>query len=106
MPIFASLRSGGVTELQPYLVSTRSGGHCMGLSKCGCEPKTLELFRANSKEHLLANLDKVFVTKWANILPGNWWTCGGRLAYEREWRHYALDGEPLNIHLDSGHARP
>jgi diguanylate cyclase (GGDEF)-like protein len=108
---FENLRSSGVTDLQslleqhPEVVTA-----CMGLIKVlNVNQKTLELFRADSKEQLLEHLDQVFRdemgTHFAHELVDLW---NGKLAYERDGINYALDGEPLNIHLDfrvmPGHA--
>jgi diguanylate cyclase (GGDEF)-like protein len=63
--------------------------------------KTLELFGAKTKEQLIANLDKVFRdemgTHFARELVDLW---NGKLIYEREGVNYALNGDPVNIHLD------
>ena len=108
---FENLRSSGVTDLQshirqhPEVVTT-----CMGLIKVlNVNQRTLEMFRADSKEQLLAHLDQVFRDEmgmhFAKELVDLW---NGKLAYERDGINYALDGELLNIHLDfrvmPGHA--
>ena len=108
---FEQLRSSGVTDLQSHLQEhPEAVTACMGLIKVlNVNQKTLELFRADSKEHLLAQLDQVFRdemgTHFARELIDLW---NGKLAYERDGINYALDGEPLNIHLDfrimPGHA--
>ena len=98
-----NLRSSGVEQLGPWLNQhPEAVTHCMGLIKVlNVNQKTLELFRADSKEQLLANLDKVFRDEmrnhFASELVDLW---NGRLVYEREGINYALDGEPLNIHLE------
>jgi diguanylate cyclase (GGDEF)-like protein len=74
----------------------------MGLIKVmDVNQKTLELFRADSKEQFLRNLDKVFRnemrTHFAKEMVGLW---NGTLAYEREGKNYALDGESVTFHLD------
>jgi diguanylate cyclase (GGDEF)-like protein len=100
---FETLRSSGVTELQPYLNEhPETVAHCMGLIKVlDVNQKTLELFGADSKEQLLANLDKVFRdemgTHFAKELVDLW---NGKLAYERDGINYSLTGEPVSIHLD------
>ncbi len=100
---FESLRSAGVTELQPYLDGhPEAVAHCMGLIKVlDVNQKTLELFGAASKEQLIGNLDKVFRdemgTHFAKELVDLW---NGKLVYEREGINYALDGQPVNIHLE------
>jgi len=61
---------------------------------------TLALFRAESKEQLLGNLDKVFRDEmrvhFHDELAEMW---AGKLAYEGEGVNYALDGEATDIHL-------
>jgi len=62
--------------------------------------KTLEIFDATSKEHLLANLGLVFRDQmglhFRDELIDMW---EGRLKYSREGINYSLNGEPINIHL-------
>jgi diguanylate cyclase (GGDEF)-like protein len=100
---FETLRSSGVTELQPYLGEhPETVARCMGLIKVlDVNQKTLELFGADSKEQLLANLDKVFRDEmgkhFASELVDLW---NGKLEYERDGVNYSLTGEPVNIHLD------
>ncbi len=97
------LRREGVTNLQAYLEKhPEVVSRCMGLIRVlDVNRKTLELFRAESREHMLGNLDKVLRDEmkvhFARELVDLW---NGKLAYEREGINYALDGEPLNIHLD------
>ena len=63
--------------------------------------KTISLFGAKSKEHLISNLDKVFRddmgTHFSKELVDLW---NGKLAYEREGLNYSLNGDAINIHLD------
>ncbi len=100
---FDSLRLSGVTDLQSHLEQhPEVVTVCMGLIKVlNVNQKTLELFRADSKEHLLSHLDQVFrgemETHFAKELVDLW---NGRLAYEQDGINYALDGEALSIHLD------
>jgi diguanylate cyclase (GGDEF)-like protein len=100
---FDELRAGGVTDLEAYLAAQpQTVSHCMGLLKIlNVNQKTVELFGAESREHLLANLDKVFrdgmETHFARELVDLW---NGKLAYEREGINYSLNGEPIHIHLD------
>jgi diguanylate cyclase (GGDEF)-like protein len=71
--------------------------------------QTRTMLKAGSQEQLMAELDQVFRdemgTHFAKELVDLW---NGKLAYERDGINYALDGEPLNIHLDfrvmPGHA--
>jgi diguanylate cyclase (GGDEF)-like protein len=100
---FESLRSKGVTDLQTYIDEhPEAVTHSMGLIKVlDVNQKTLELFGAESKEQLLANLGQVFRdemgTHFARELVDLW---NGRLAYERDGINYSLNGDPVNIHLD------
>ena len=108
---FDCLRSSGVVDLQSHLEQhPEEVTACMSLIKVlNVNQKTLELFRADSKEQLLAHLDQVFRddmrTHFAQELVCLW---EGKVAYELDGINYALDGEPLNIHLDfkvmPGHA--
>jgi diguanylate cyclase (GGDEF)-like protein len=105
------LRTQGVTDLDGYLADhPEAVSHCMSLIRVlDVNLKTLELFGADSKETLLANLDKVFRDEmsahFADELVDMW---NGKYRYEREGINYSLSGEPINIHLDwtlmPGHA--
>ena len=59
---FDTLRAQGITDLQVYLGEhPEVVSHCTTLIKVlNVNRKTVELFKANSKEHLLANLNRVF----------------------------------------------
>jgi diguanylate cyclase (GGDEF)-like protein len=100
---FETLRASGVTDLRSHLIEhPEVVAHCMDLIQVlDVNQKTLEMFGARSKEHLLANLDKVFRSEmekhFANELVDLW---NGKLEYERDGINYALTGEPLNIHLN------
>ncbi len=100
---FTSLRGEGVTDLQAYLEEhPEAVTTCMGLIKVlDVNQKTLELFGAESKEQLVANLDQVFRGEmekhFARELVDLW---NGKLAYERDGINYSLNGDPVNIHLD------
>ena len=100
---FEMLRAQGVTDLQNYLSAhPEAVSHCTTLIKVlNVNQKTVELFKAASKEHLLANLNMVFRDEmgehFAKELVDLW---NGKLAYERDGINYALDGEPINIKLD------
>jgi diguanylate cyclase (GGDEF)-like protein len=99
---FESLRRAGVDDLQAYLEQhPEAVGHCMGLIRVlDVNQRTLELFGAESKEQLLANLDRVFRDEmglhFARELVDLW---SGNLSYERDGINYALNGEPIDIHL-------
>jgi diguanylate cyclase (GGDEF)-like protein len=109
---FDSLRGQGVSDLKPYLdVHPETVLHCAGLIKVlNVNQRTLELFGAHSREHLLANLGSVFRDEmknhFAQELVDLW---NGNLMYEREGINYSLDGEAVNILLNfrimPGHER-
>jgi len=100
---FEHLRSQGVKKLPPYLEQNPDFvRHCMGLLRVvNVNQKTVELFKAGSKEELLANLDKVFRDKmslhFAKELENLW---NGVFVYEREGVNYALDGEAIQVHIE------
>jgi diguanylate cyclase (GGDEF)-like protein len=100
---FETLRAEGVTDLQDYLhVHPQAISHCMNLIRVlNINQKTLTMFGANSKEQLLSSLDQVFRdemrTHFARQLVDLW---NGKLTYEHDGINYALNGEPVNIHLD------
>ena len=100
---FDSLRADGVTDLNEYLAShPESVSHCMTLLKVlDVNQKTLELFKADSKDHLLTNLDQVFrdnmETHFKRELLDLW---NGKLNYEQEGINYSLEGDPINILVD------
>lgn len=109
---FDSLRRAGVSDLQAYLQQHPEViRHCMGLIRVlDVNRRTLELFAAGSKEELLANLGRVFRDDmgqhFASELVDLW---NGKLTYERDGINYALNGEPIDIHLSfrvmPGHER-
>lgn len=100
---FDHLRSQGVTNLQDHLEEHPEDIlHCAGLIKVlDVNQRTLELFGANTKEHLLANLNLIFRDEmrdhFAKELIDLW---NGKLSYEREGVNYSLSGEPINILLN------
>lgn len=100
---FDELRTQGVTDLRDYLAQHPEVVlHCAGLIKViNVNQRTLELFGAASKEHLLTNLNRVFRDEmgshFANELIDLW---NGTLVYEREGINYSLSGEPINILLN------
>jgi len=74
----------------------------MGLIKVlNVNKKTLSMFGAGSKEELISSLEQVFRDEmgayFARELVDLW---NGKLMYEREGLNYALNGDPLNIHID------
>ncbi len=100
---FDSLRAQGVTDLQDYLEDHPEATlHCASLIKVlDVNQKTLNLFGAHSKDHLVSNLNQVFrdemETHFAKELIDLW---NGTLAYEREGVNYSLNGDPINILLN------
>ncbi len=100
---FDELRAQGVTDLRQY-IEDNSGivQHCMSLLKVmDVNQKTLELFKASSREHLLNNLDQIFRDDMENHFVHEMldlWE--GKLAYQQEGINYALDGEPINVLVD------
>ncbi|NWF65309.1 MAG: sensor domain-containing diguanylate cyclase [Chloroflexi bacterium] len=109
---FETLRAEGVSDLKEYLNDHPEVVlHCAGLIKVlDVNQRTLELFGAHSKEHLLANLSRIFRDEmelhFAHELIDLW---NGIHAYEREGINYSLNGEPINILLNfrimPGHER-
>lgn len=100
---FEVLRGQGVTDLQTHLAEyPEETLHCAGLIKVlNVNQRTLDLFGAASKEHLLSNLNLVFRGEmgahFAKELVDLW---NGILVYEREGINYSLNGEPVNILLN------
>ncbi len=100
---FDDLRAQGVTNLDDYLSEhPETTLHCAGLIKVlDVNQRTLELFGASSKEHLLANMSDVFRdamgTHFSRELVDLW---NGVLSYEREGVNYSLNGDPINILLN------
>lgn len=100
---FNSLRVQGVTDFQAYLDEDPEAAlHCAGLIKVlDINQRTLDLFGASSKEHLLANLGQVFRDEmgqhFSRELIDLW---DGNLSYEREGVNYSLNGDPINILLN------
>ncbi|MBI4732164.1 MAG: sensor domain-containing diguanylate cyclase [Chloroflexi bacterium] len=99
---FDSLRAEGVTDLRGYLA-----GHPGAVRACmskivvlDVNRRTLDLFGAESKKELLANLDKIFRDRmdvhFADELVDMW---NGAKSYEREGVNYSLKGEPIDIQL-------
>lgn len=100
---FDDLRSQGVTDFEAYLAShPETALQCASMIRVlDVNQKTLELFRASSKEQLVTNLDRVFRDEMERHFAGellDLWN--GNLEYEREGINYSLDGEPINIQLN------
>ena len=100
--IFDRLRAEGVEDLQEYFIEhPEIVTQCMSLIHVrNVNQKTVELFEADSKAHLLANLDQVFKGQmedhFARELIDLW---NGKLSYDREGINYSLTGKPIHIHL-------
>ena len=100
--IFDRLRAEGVTDLRAHLAEhPEVVAACMsGIQVLNVNRRTLELFRAGSKEELLSNLGQVFRddmgTHFAEELVDMW---EGRQSYQREGVNYALNGDPIHIEL-------
>lgn len=100
---FDKLRSEGVTDLAAYLdAHPEMVEQCMGLIRVlDVNQKTLDLFGAESKAQLLANLPRIFRddmrTHFEQELLDLW---QGRLAYAREGINYDMHGAPLNVQVD------
>lgn len=100
---FDKLREEGVINFQAYLEEHPDAAlHCAGLIKVlDVNQRTLDLFGASSKEHLLDNLSQVFrdemQTHFSQELIDLW---NGNLSYEREGINYSLGGDPINILLN------
>lgn len=96
------LRVSGVEDLREHLEAhPEAVTEAMGLIRVvDVNQRTVQMFRAESKQHLLDNLGRVFRDNmgahFADELVDMW---EGKLAYEREGINYALNGEPLNIQL-------
>lgn len=100
---FDSLRAEGVTDLNKYLQShSEMLAHCMGLIKVlDVNQKTLDLFDARSKEHLLTNIDQIFRDDMgAHFLHELLDLWNGTLTYQQDGINYSLSGEPINVLVD------
>jgi diguanylate cyclase (GGDEF)-like protein len=97
------LRAAGVSDLRAHLGEHPEDLQALlsGIRVTDVNQRTLELFRAGSKDELLSNLDKVFRdemgTHFLDELVDMW---DGKLTYEREGINYALNGDALNIQLN------
>lgn len=99
---FDALQAEGVTDLRDYLAGHPEVVHtCMSkIVVLDVNRKTLDLFGAESKQELLANLDKIFRDRmdvhFSEELVDVW---KGVLSYEREGVNYSLKGDPIDIQL-------
>ena len=95
-----SLAARQVGDLRAYLIA-----HPEVVERCerqirvlDVNRKTLELFGARDKRHLLNSLDQVFRDEMrAHFLEELLDIASGKLAYEREGINYALDGRKVYI---------
>ena len=100
--LFAALRAEGVTDLARHLrLHPAFVQQCIASIKViDVNRRTLEIFRASSKDELFARLDDVFgadMSAHFAIELLDMWT--GRMLYECEGVNYTLTGEPIDIHL-------
>ena len=100
--LFDGWRAQGVTDIRAHLSEDRAR-----LRQCSASlrvlqvnRRTLELFSANSLEHLVANLDKVFRDDRhdtaAHELAQLW---DGQLEFSNQTVNYALDGRRLDVQV-------
>lgn len=100
--VFDRLRAEGVTNLRAYLAENPAvAQECMaGIQVLNVNQRTVELYRAESKDALLSNLNRVFRhdigTHFLAELAEIW---EGRRSYTREGVNYALDGTPFDVRL-------
>lgn len=96
------LRASGVKHIATYLRQTPDFvRRCIREIKVlDVNARTLKLFQAESKQHLLDNLDKIFqrdvVKHFTDDLIE---MANGRIEYECEGINYSLTGEHIDIHL-------
>jgi PAS domain-containing protein len=100
--LFAGLRAQGITDLARHLRAHPAFVHeCIAsIRVIDVNQRTLNLFRAPSKEALFARLDHVFGQEMSAHFAEellDMWT--GRMLYECEGINYTLTGEPIDIHL-------
>lgn len=99
---FDELRSSGETDFKGYLSAhPEAVSKCMGMIRVlDVNRKTLEMFGASSREHLLDNIGSIFRDEmrahFRDELLHLW---EGQLSYEAEGINYTLKGEPLYVHL-------
>ena len=100
---FDTLRAQGVEDLESYLrKKPEEVLHCAELIKVlNVNRRTLDLFSAESKEHLTTNLNRIFRDEmqdhFARELVDLW---NGNLMYEREGINYSLSGDSISILLN------
>ena len=103
--LFASLRAQGIVDVGDFARHIRTNPDFVGVCIASIRVidvnrRTLELFRAPSKETLFARLDDVFgadmSAHFAEELLDMW---TGRMVYECEGINYTLTGDAIDIHL-------
>lgn len=99
---FDELRSSGETDLKGYLIEhPEAVSQCMSMIRVvDVNRKTLEMFGASSREHLLENIGSIFRDEmrahFRDELLHLW---EGQLSYEAEGINYTLRGDPLYVRL-------
>ncbi len=99
---FDRLRAQGVTDLNTYLSSEPGAVERLMSVICVLDvnQRTLQLFDADDKDMLLANLKLVFRSEMKDYFAGElvdiW---NGKTYYEHNGIAYSLGGEPVYIHL-------
>ncbi len=96
------LRQNGVTDFKAYFDEhPQDVYHCISLVKViDINQATLQLYKANSKQEILQNLDTIFgpdafqIFKEELIFIGN-----GATLFETEGTNYTLEGETIDIFL-------
>ncbi len=96
------LRQNGVTDFTAHFdAHPEDVIHCIGLVKVvDINDRTLELYKAKSKEELVANLETVFgegafaVFKAELIVIGH-----GEIIFESEGINYTLNGDPIQVRV-------
>jgi len=99
---FDNLGAQGVVDIRTYLAShPEAVDRFISMVRVlNVNRRTLELFEADDKEMLLANLKKIFRhqnrEQFADELVDIW---NGKTYFEREGVNYSLSGEPVDVHL-------
>jgi PAS domain S-box-containing protein len=94
------LKDEGVQEFKEYFdAHPEAVNHCIGLVKViDVNQQTLQLYKAETKEELLNNLDKIFGTESFDIFKEELiFISQGKTIFESEGINYTLKGEPINV---------
>ena len=102
--LFARWRADGITDLRAWLREpperVAECSRCLRVLKVN--RRTLELYRAHSLEHLVANLDRVFrddmFDRHVEELVALW---EGRAGFRSETVNYTLDGRRLDLLINA-----